>query len=138
MLSAILRRFSVARALRNLRLDDSGSVVTILVALPVLAGAVAIGVETGELYRIKRQMQSAADAAALAGAIDSMASRTSSITTDAKYEAQRNGFTDNGDTVKVTVNAPPLTGPNVSTNNAVEAIVQKKVGAGLLGSLGTF
>ena len=43
MLSAILRRLSVARALwRNLRLDDSGSVVTILVALPVLAGAVAI------------------------------------------------------------------------------------------------
>jgi hypothetical protein len=83
-------------------------------------------------------MQGAADAAALAGAIDSMASRTSSITTDAKYEAQRNGFTDNGNTVIVTINTPPSTGPNVRTANAVEAIIQKKVGAGLLGSLGTF
>lgn len=134
-----------SRVLRDARLqwrrliqDERGSIIVLAIWLPVLAGAVAIGVETGELYRIKRQMQSAADAAALAGAIDSMASRTSSITTDAKYEAQRNGFTDNGDTVKVTINAPPLTGPNVSTNNAVEAIVQKKVGAGLLGSLGTF
>lgn len=134
-----------SRVLRDARLqwrrliqDERGSIIVLAIWLPVLAGAVAIGVETGELYRIKRQMQSAADAAALAGAIDSMASRTSSITTDAKYEAQRNGFTDNGDTVKVTINTPPLTGPNVSTNNAVEAIVQKKVGAGLLGSLGTF
>ncbi|HEY4166776.1 MAG TPA: pilus assembly protein TadG-related protein [Reyranella sp.] len=126
------------RQWRRLIEDERGSIILLAVWLPVLAGAVAIGIETGELYRVKREMQSAADAAALAGAIDSMASRTSSITNDAKYEAQRNGFTDNGDTVTVAVNSPPTSGPNVRTNNAVEAIIHKKVGAGLLGSLGTF
>jgi hypothetical protein len=141
MLSAILRRFSVARALRNLRLDDSGSVVTILVALPVLAGAVAIGVETGELYRIKRQMQSAADAAALAGSVDRAAGKsTTVITTDAQYEAQRNGFTNGSNTVVVTVNAPPTTGTNTTAPGAVEVIITKtqkfSLGAVLINWLG--
>ena len=142
MLSAILRRLSAARALgRNLRLDDSGSVVTILVALPVLAGAVAIGVETGELYRIKRQMQSAADAAALAGSVDRAAGKSSTvITTDARYEAQRNGFTDGSNTVVVTVNAPPTIGTNATAPGAVEVIITKtqkfSLGAVLINWLG--
>lgn len=134
--SRVLR--DARRQWRRLIEDERGSIIVLALWLPVLAGAVAIGVETGELYRVKRQMQSAADAAALSGAIDSMASRTGSITSDAKYEAQRNGFTDNGSTVTVTINTPPTSGPNVRTNNAVEAIIQKKIGAGLLGSLGTF
>src|SRR5260370_16570915 len=94
MLSAFLRRLSAARALwRHLRFDDSGSVVTILVALPVLAGVVAIGVETGELYRIKRQMQSAADAAALAGSVDRAASFSNTlITTHPHYQPHPNRF----------------------------------------------
>ncbi len=67
MLSAILRRFSAVRSMwRRFGLNDSGSVTTFLIAIPVLAGTVAIGVETGQLYRVKRQMQSAADDAALA------------------------------------------------------------------------
>lgn len=127
------------RQWRRLIEDERGSIIVLAIWLPVLAGAVAIGVETGELYRVKRQMQSAADAAALAGAIDSMANRTSSITNDGKYEAQRNGFTDDGGAnVTVSINTPPTSGPNVRTTNAVEAVIQKKVGAGLLGSLGTF
>jgi hypothetical protein len=134
--SRVLR--DARRQWRRLIEDERGSIILLAVWLPVLAGAVAIGVETGELYRVKRQMQSAADSAALAGAIDSMANRTSSITSDAKYEAQRNGFTDNGSSVTVTINTPPTSGPNVRTTNAVEAIIRKQVGAGLLGSLGTF
>ena len=46
--------------------DESGSALAFLAVLPVLAGAVAIGIETGELYRVKRMMQNSADAAALA------------------------------------------------------------------------
>ena len=66
-----------SRAFRSARLtwqrllkDERGSVLAFFVAIPVVAGTVAVGVETGQLYRIKRQMQGAADAAALAGAID--------------------------------------------------------------------
>ena len=40
---------------------------------------IAAGVETGQIYRTKRQMQGAADAAALAGSIDRIAAKTSSV-----------------------------------------------------------
>jgi Flp pilus assembly protein TadG len=137
--SRVLR--DARRQWRRLIRDDKGSIVALAIWFPILAGAVAIGVQTGELYRVKRQMQSAADDAALAGAVDSIAGRTSAITTDAQYEAQRNGFT-NGGTVTVTVNTPPSSGPNVRTQNAVEVIIQKQVGFGigaaLLGSTNSF
>src|SRR3954447_10556757 len=110
----------------RLKHDDRGSVFAFLALLPILAGAVAIGIETGELYRVKRQMQSSADAAALAGAYDRLAGKSATvIQANAKYEAQRNGFTDGVSSVVVTVNAPPLSGSNTTTTGAVEVIITK-------------
>ena len=142
MLSAISRRLSAARVLwRHLGLNDSGSVTTVLVAVPVIAGTVAIGVETGQLYRVKRQMQSAADAAALAGTVDKMNGKTSTVvTSSAQYEAQRNGFTHGSNSVLVAVNSPPTSGPNVGTQGAVEVVITKtqnfSLGAVLLNWMG--
>ncbi|MPZ32157.1 MAG: hypothetical protein GEV13_14370 [Rhodospirillales bacterium] len=122
-----------SRAFRSARLtwqrllkDERGSVLAFFVAIPVVAGTVAVGVETGQLYRTKRQMQGAADAAALAGAIDKVNGGTNtSATAAALYEAQRNGFQNGVGGVTVAVNAPPTSGSNVSTQNAVEVIVTK-------------
>ena len=126
------RTLSVAQScLRRFRRDESGSVIAYMVAIPVLAGALAIGVETGELYRVKHQMQGAADDAALAAVVDMLANLGNpaaakvTATTDALYEAQRNGFTNGSGTISVTVNIPPTQGPNVGTTNAVEVIVSK-------------
>src|SRR5689334_17366624 len=127
-----------------LRRDESGSIITFVVFLPVLAGAVAIGVETGQLYRVKRQMQSTADAAALSGAIDSMAAKNlDTITATARYEAQRNGFTHGANGVTVNVANPPASGPNSGNANAVEVTITKttgfSIGAALLNaSLSSF
>jgi len=111
---------------QRLRRDDSGSVLSLLVVVPVLIGTVALGVETGQMYRVKRQMQGAADAAALAGSVDRMAGKDSAtITATARYEAQRNGFQNAVSGVAVTVNAPPTTGANISTAGAVEVIITK-------------
>ncbi|HYC63660.1 MAG TPA: pilus assembly protein TadG-related protein, partial [Reyranellaceae bacterium] len=102
--------------------------VAFLVAIPVLAGTLAIGLETGQLYRVKRGMQNAADAAALAGAIDRIAGKTNDvITTTANFEAQRNGFTNGAAGVVVTVNAPPTSGAHVATTGAVEVIITKQM-----------
>jgi Flp pilus assembly protein TadG len=125
----------------RLRRDESGSVLALLAVLPVLAGAVAIGIETGQLYRVKRQMQSSADAAALAGAYDRLAGKSATvIQANAKYEAQRNGFTDGVNSVVVTVNAPPTSGSNRTTTGAVEVIITKtqsfSLGAVLINWLG--
>jgi Flp pilus assembly protein TadG len=122
-----------SRAFRSARLtwqrllkDQRGSVLAFFVAIPVVAGTVAVGVETGQLYRTKRQMQGASDAAALAATIDKMNGGTNtSATAAALYESQRNGFQNGVGGVTVTVNSPPTSGANVSTANAVEVIVTK-------------
>lgn len=117
---------TVLTATQKFVLDEKGSVATALVVVPVLAGTVALGVETGQLYRVKRQMQSAADAAAIQGSMDRVAgANNTTIQTDARYEAQRNGFTHSANGVTVTVNSPPTTGANVGTNGAVEVIITK-------------
>jgi len=127
MLRAFSRTLHALRSIgTQLHRDEQGSIVSFLVVIPVLVGAVAIGVETGQLYRIKRQMQAAADAAAIAGSIDRLADPSSTtIVTSARYEAQRNGFTDGTNGVVVTVNSPPSSGPNIGTTGAVEVIVTK-------------
>ena len=121
------RTLSVAQSgWRRFRRDESGSVLAYMVVIPVLAGALAIGVETGQLYRVKHQMQSASDAAALAASIDLIAGKVKSIATaDAIYETQRSGFTNGTNNVTVAVNVPPTSGANTANQNAVEVIVTK-------------
>jgi hypothetical protein len=141
-------RRAISRTLHSVRTwgqrlagDEKGSVLTVLVAMPVLAGTVALGIETGQLYRVKRQMQSAADAAAVIGSTDRLASANlSTITADARYEAKRNGFDYQATGISVTVNSPPTSGPNMGTTGAVEVIVAKSqsfsLGALLINWLG--
>src|SRR5690242_2598535 len=108
MLAGISRRLLALRSRwHSFGLDDSGSVITLLAAVPVIAGTVAVGIETGQLYRVKRQMQISADAAALAASIDVAAGRGSSATADGRYEAQRNGFANGSNSITVAVNVPP-------------------------------
>jgi Flp pilus assembly protein TadG len=130
MMRGALRAFRSAHTTwRHLSRDERGSVIGILAAVPVLVGTVAVGVETGQLYRTKRQMQGAADAAALAGSVDRMAGKTAAeIQATALYETQRNGFTNGVNSVAVTVNSPPTSGPNVSTTGAVEVVITKSQG----------
>src|SRR5262245_1972482 len=139
MLSAVSRRLSAARALwRQFGLNESGSVAAVLVAVPVIAGTVAIGIETGQRYRTKRQMQNAADAGALAGSVEKVNGRTGTITSAALYEVQRNGFTNGSNGVTVTVNTTP-TGFG-STPGSVQVDVTKSskfsLGAVLLNWMG--
>jgi len=97
-----------------------------LVILPVLAGTVALGVETGRLYTIQRNMQNAADSAALAGSIDRINSQSNTtITTDAQYEAQRNGFTNGVNSVTVSVAAPPTSGTYANSTTAVQVTISQ-------------
>jgi Flp pilus assembly protein TadG len=140
MMRGASRAFRSARMTwRRLRRDKRGSVLGFLAVIPVVIGTVAVGVETGQVYRTKRQMQGAADAAALAGAIDRMAGKnTATITATAQYEAQRNGFQNGVGGVTVTVNAPPTSGSNMSATGAVEVIVAKSHKFSLAGALSSY
>lgn len=136
MWGSLSRTLGVVRAkVSRFGRDEAGTVVMYAVAIPVFAGVVAVGAETGNFYRLKRQMQSAADDAALAASIDSLAGKPqATITSDALYEAQRNGFANGVNNVSVTVNSPPTSGPNVGTPGAVEVVIKKSSQSFLFGN----
>ena len=82
--------------LRRLLRDKCGlSAVTVAVSLPVLFGVAGLGIDTGLWYTIKRQNQSAADAAALSAAYEVIAGNTdvtTNLTPAASEAATRNNY----------------------------------------------
>jgi Flp pilus assembly protein TadG len=123
-------------------LHDSRGVTLVLVALAatVLLGFTALGVETGLWYAVKRQDQSAADAAALSGAYERAAGQTySQICAQVKHDAAANGFTflsyscpnstpacTSPSTGQMCANNPPVSGSNAGDDKAVEVILNRQ------------
>jgi uncharacterized membrane protein len=78
--------------------DERGvSAIIVALTLTVLVGFAGLGVETGLWYSIKRQNQSAADAAALSAAYEILAGNTTpeNLTAAATRAATQNGYTGN-------------------------------------------
>jgi len=102
--------------------SEAGQVLVLTtLSMMLLLGFAGLAVDVGMLFHAKRNVQIAADAAALAGAIDYKyyASATSAIAA-AQNAASANGVTDTSD---LTVNVPPLSGPNTGSRGFIEAIV---------------
>jgi Flp pilus assembly protein TadG len=107
--------------------DRSGASAILLgIALPVLVGFVGLGVETGIWYLEKRELQEAADSAALAGAREfaANAATQTAMETAATSAVSKSGFSG----VTPVINQPPAsglfaTGGTYADPNAVEAIV---------------
>jgi Putative Flp pilus-assembly TadE/G-like len=95
----------------------------VTVALIVLLGLAGLATDFGLLWTEKRQIQTAADAAAVAGALAVVSG--GNVTTAAKTDSSVNGFTDGSNSVTVTVNNPPASGSYAGDSSAVEAIVTK-------------
>ncbi len=122
------RRGQLARLLR----DQNGFVMAMVaILLPVLIGVTGLAAETGLWYAIKRQNQSAADEAAISGAMELVASKPD-VTAQANCSAWRNGF-DSSVTSStcptsltgVAVNNPPLNGAYTGNSNYVEVILSQ-------------
>jgi Flp pilus assembly protein TadG len=95
-------------------------------SLVCLLGLAALAIDLGFWRYEQRMQQSAADSAAIAAVHQlGYSSTPSSVTAAARLDAAANGFADNGTTVNVTANNPPLTGSYTANNTAVEVIVQK-------------
>lgn len=114
---------------RSLWRDRCGGVaVLVAFSLPVVVGAVGIGVETSLWYAAKNKARAAADASALAGARAKSAGINSDTAKAVGHrDAARNGFVDGVGGASVTVNIPPVSGPNIETPAAVEVIVSVSV-----------
>lgn len=119
-------------------LDDSGNVLVIAaLSMTTLIAFVALSTDAGVLFRSRRNVQTAADAAAVAGALDYLYNGSvSSATSAAKSASSANGIADGSNGVTVTVNIPPTAGPNAGKAGFVEAIVSRPTKTVFMGMFG--
>ncbi len=104
--------------------DESGqTVILVALGLTCILGFVGMATDVGVLLHAKRDLQIAADAAAIAGAKEqTFSTLTSDIQAAGKAASAKNGVTD-GSNGTVTINPKPLHGPNAGKAGYVEAIV---------------
>ena len=115
----------------------------VMVAMFVMMGAAALAVDIGRLWTTKRLMQSAADAAALAGA-DAAASGgdATAVNAAALAAATQNGFTDGSSSTNstkpasVAVSYPPTSGQYKGNSDVVQVVLSQTQPTYFLGVLG--
>jgi Flp pilus assembly protein TadG len=125
------------------RNSDAGQVlVVVALCMIVLLGFMGLGIDMGYLRYMKRQLQKAADAAAIAGAQELVQCPPGTFDCTALTTAAQDALTENGlsgstlvtdcgtstESFVVTVNNPPCyvsTDPHLSDNHYVEVIVSQ-------------
>jgi hypothetical protein len=110
------------------RLSEESGNVLVLAALSMtaLVGFVALATDVGLLFNDRRNMQIAADAAAMSGALDYLYnSNTSSAIASGTAAASANGVTGGSGGAVVTISVPPADGPNAGSAGFVEAVVSQ-------------
>ena len=91
----------------RIREDESGQMLVMTaLSLVLLMGSLALAIDVGVLFRAQRNMQIAADAAAVAAALNDQYGATSTPTAAANAAALANGVAS----TYVTVNNPPASG----------------------------
>jgi Flp pilus assembly protein TadG len=107
------------------RRRESGQIFALVaMSLVVLLGFASLAVDVGFLWNKRRQMQTAADAAAIGG-MRGLAH--GSVVADALRDAKLNNFQNGTNSIKVTINNPPASGIYAGDPNAVEAIISQPV-----------
>jgi Flp pilus assembly protein TadG len=95
--------------------ENGQALVIVVLAMPFIFGILGLAIDVGYLEHVKRQMQTAADSAAMAGAseIPYLGSDTGvTISSAALAAAQSNGYASTA----VTINNPPQFGPHTAAN----------------------
>ncbi|MGO9435463.1 MAG: TadE/TadG family type IV pilus assembly protein [Terracidiphilus sp.] len=105
--------------------DESGqALVLAILAMSMLLGFMALAVDVGTLFRARRAVQTAADAAAIAAALDYKYNGASATNTSvANAASAANGYTNGSGGVVVTTRIPPVDGPNLGAQGFAEVTV---------------
>ncbi len=120
-------RAPTVRLLRRFWRRCSGQVVAITaVIIPALLVVGGLALDGGMVYQVKRRMQTAADAAAMGGALELYRGKPEGVVAAAREDAKLNGFED-GVNATVTVNRPPSSGTQAGNSQYVEVIVSRNV-----------
>jgi Putative Flp pilus-assembly TadE/G-like len=108
---------------RLLAKEDGQVLVLTLVSATLLMAFMALAIDVGILFRARRNMQIAADAAAMAGAMQAYYGPTSSVTSAGQTAARVNGVDSAATGNTVSISYPPVDGPNTGCMSCVEARV---------------
>ncbi len=113
------------------RHDESGqSLIMFALGLAVLLGMAAMTIDVGLAYVTRRDMQNAADAAALAAADVILEGQSSVLAANAARDiALQNGYDGTAADVDVDINIPPESGPHSGDSDFVEVIIAHPVDA---------
>jgi Flp pilus assembly protein TadG len=118
-----MNRVGMAGRRSLIRATEGGIAVYVALVLPMLVGAAGLAADVGNWYLTKRTMQTGADAAAYAGALEvarqglDTAPDLGTVQSAADDAASRNGLV-----TPVTVNYPPATGLAAGDTAAIEII----------------
>jgi len=117
--------------------DESGQVLVIgVLSILALLAFMALATDVGLLFRARRNAQIAADAAAIAGALDyKYNGSVSSAQAAGQTAATANGITNGTGGAVVTINVPPKSGPN-QTSGFVEAVVAQPNSTSFMSAFG--
>lgn len=117
---------AIRRLLHILPSSRRGSVaLPVALMLVVLLGFVALGTEVGVLLMTSRQMQSAADSAALAAAVAKSKGYPVAFADDAFAVARAAGFVSGEADTTVAVNNPPVSGAYAGDETAIEVVIEQ-------------
>lgn len=125
------------------REKSGGVMIYVALTLPILLGAAGLAVDVGFWYENKRVAQSAADAGAIAGALEVMRLNQdpdqppiteADILNVALASGEENGF-DAGQGDSIQVHYPPASGAYSGAGDAVEVIVRQPAATYLAGFL---
>lgn len=107
--------------------EEGAILILFALVLPVLLAIGALFIDVGYSYQVRRSMQSATDAAAVAGAFElKRGNGAGQIDVSAKAAFAINGFANGIDENKALINWPPKMSNNFANNAAfVEAILSK-------------
>jgi hypothetical protein len=103
-------------------------------SIAMLLGMVGLSTDVGMLWRVRREAQTAADAAAVAGS--RALGQGLNATAAATQMTGLNGFTNGANGVTVAVNNPPLGGAYAGNSNYVETVVTQAANTYFLRALG--
>jgi hypothetical protein len=122
--------------LRRLWKDESGqTLVMAVLSMTLLLGFLALAVDVGVLFHARRNVQLAADGAAVAGALDYKYNTSQSRAyAAARAAAQANGISNVATNVQP--HLPPVNGLYAGTSNDIEVIVSQPVNTTLLNFFG--
>jgi hypothetical protein len=109
--------------------NETNGAIAIMTALslPVVVGFIGMGVEAGLWFHAKRDLQTAADSAAVAAAYEVARGYPNAIVIQTGGSAAANNGYDGSKNDTITINSPPTTGDFNGNNEAVQAIMTRNL-----------